>query len=150
MKFPHCTRDILMTLTLGSPLAIKFLGTRSPREWKASSGSESNEMRHWQTENATSGWVSVWERSPDGFSFSTSVFRDFPGRVPESVRICEFRNNLRILDRAPSLRDSVLLNSWDSLLVTLLSISVETCVMFCSLKLETDVYRDWSFLRCSS
>ena len=48
------------------------------------------------------------------------------------------------------MRDSALLNSWDSFLVTLLSISSETCVIYSSLILGTDVFRDWPFLGCSS
>ena len=48
------------------------------------------------------------------------------------------------------MRDSVLLNSWDSFLLTLPSISSETCVVYSSLILGTDVFRDWPFLGCSS
>ena len=48
------------------------------------------------------------------------------------------------------MRDSVLLNSWDSFLVTLPSVSWETCVIYSSLILRTDVFRDWPFLGCSS
>ena len=44
------------------------------------------------------------------------------------------------------MRDSVQLNSWDSSLVTLPSISPETCVIYSSLTLGTDVFRDWPFL----
>ena len=48
------------------------------------------------------------------------------------------------------MRDSALLNSWDSFLVTLLSISSETCVIYSSLILGTDMFRDWPFLGCPS
>ena len=48
------------------------------------------------------------------------------------------------------MRDSVLLYSWNSFLVTLLSISSETCVINSSLILGTDVFRDGPFLGCSS
>ena len=48
------------------------------------------------------------------------------------------------------MRDYVLLNSWDSFLVTLPSISSETFVIYSSLILGTDVFRDWLFLGCSS
>ena len=48
------------------------------------------------------------------------------------------------------MRDSVLLNSWNSFSVTLLSNSSETCVIYSSLILGTDVFRDWPFLGCSS
>ena len=54
------------------------------------------------------------------------------------------------LDRAPKMRDSVRLNSRGSLLVTLPSISSETCVIYSSLTLGKDVFRDWPFLGCSS
>ena len=48
------------------------------------------------------------------------------------------------------MRDFVLLNSWDSFLVTLHSTSSETCVIYCSLILGTDVFRDWPLLGCSA
>ena len=48
------------------------------------------------------------------------------------------------------MRDSVLLNSWDSFLLTLPSISSETCAIYSSLILGTDVFRDWPFLGFSS
>ena len=47
------------------------------------------------------------------------------------------------------MRDYVLLNSWESFLVTLPSISSETCVIYSSLILGADVFRDRPFLRCS-
>ena len=73
-----------------------------------------------------------------------------PGTVPECVPICGFKRNSSNLDRAQKMRDSVLLNSWDSFLVTLPSISSETCVINSSLILGTDVFRDWPFLGFSS
>ena len=48
------------------------------------------------------------------------------------------------------MRDSIRLNSWDSFLVILPSISSEICVIYSSLILGTDVFRDWPFLGCSS
>ena len=45
---------------------------------------------------------------------------------------------------------SILLNSRDSFLVTLSSISLETCVICSSINLGTDVFRDWPLLGCSS
>ena len=54
------------------------------------------------------------------------------------------------LDRAPKMRDFVLLNSGDNLLVTLPSIFSETCVMYSSLFLRMDMFRDWPFPGCSS
>ena len=97
-----------------------------------------------------SGWGSLWESPSFTPWFSTFVFRNVPGTVPECVRICGIMGNSSNLDRAPKMRDSVLLNSWDSFLVTLLSISSETCVIYSSLILGTDVFCDWPFQGCSS
>ena len=93
-----------------------------------------------------SGWGSLWESSSFVPWFSTFVFRNVPGTVSECVVICGFKRNSSNLDRAPKMRDFVLLNSWDSFLVTLPSISSETCVIYSSLILGTDVFRDWPFL----
>ena len=116
----------------------------------ASSVSESIEWRDWQTEGPTSGWWSIWESSSFVPWFSTFVFRNVPGSVPEWVRICWSKRMLSNLDRAHKMWDSVLLNSWDKYLVTLPSISSETCVIYPSLILGTDVFRDWPFVGCSS
>ena len=97
-----------------------------------------------------SGWGSLWESSSFVPWFSRFVFRNVPGTVSECVRICWFKRNSSNLDRAPNMRDSVRLNSWDSFLVTLPSISSETSVIYSSLILGTDVFRDWPFLGCSS
>ena len=48
------------------------------------------------------------------------------------------------------MRDFALLNSWDSFLMIRPSISLETCVMYSSLILGTDVFRDRLFVGCSS
>ena len=48
------------------------------------------------------------------------------------------------------MRNSVLLNSWDSFSVTLPSISSKTCVIYSLLILGTDVFRHWPFLGCYS
>ena len=48
------------------------------------------------------------------------------------------------------MRDSIRLNSWDSFLVILPSISSETCVIYSSGILGTGVFRDWPFLGFSS
>ena len=70
------------------------------------------------------------------------------GTVSECVPICGFRRNSSSLDRAPKMQDSVLLNSWDNFSVTLRSISSEICVIYSSLTLGKEVFRDWPFLRC--
>ena len=104
----------------------------------------------WLRKMPASGWGSLWESSSFVPWFSTFVFRNVSGTVPECFRICGLKRNLSNLDRAAKMRDSVLLNSWDSFLVTLPSISSETCVLYSSLILGTDVFRDWPFLGCSS
>ena len=104
----------------------------------------------WPRKMPASGWGSLWELSSFVPWFSTFVFRNVPGTVPECVVICGFKRNSSNLDRAPKMRDYVLLNSWDSFLMTLPSISSENCVIYSSLILGTDVFRDWPFLGCSS
>ena len=101
--------------------------------WRNYERSDSDELLVPRVENSTSRWESLWKQSPVGFSksqFSKSMFRDVPGTVPESVRACGCKRKSAELDRAPEIRDSVLLNSWDSFLVTWHSISSKTCVMF--------------------
>ena len=71
------------------------------------------------------------------------------GTVPESVRICGFKKKSSKLDRATKMRGSVLLISWDNFILTLPSISSETCVIYSSLILGTDVFRDLPFRGCS-
>ena len=104
----------------------------------------------WLRKMPASGWGSLWELPSFVPWFSTFVFLGVPGTVPECVRICWFKRNSFNLDRAPKIWDSVRLNSWDSFLVTLPSISSETCVICSSLIVGTDVFRDWPFLGCSS
>ena len=104
----------------------------------------------WPQKMPASGWRSLWESSSFVPWFSTFVFRNVHGTVSECVVICGFKRKSSNLDRAPKMRDSALLNSWDSFLVTLLSISSEICVIYSSLILGTDVFRDWPFLGCSS
>ena len=104
----------------------------------------------WPQKMPASGWGSLWEPSSFVPWFSTFVFQNVPGTVSECVRICWFKRNSSNLDRVPKKRDSVLLNSWDSFLVTLPSISSETCVIYSSLILGTDVFHDWPFLGFSS
>ena len=100
----------------------------------------------WLRKMPASGWRSLWESSSFVPWFSTFVFRNVPGTVPECVRICGFKRISYNLERAHKMRDSVLLNSWDSFLVSLPSISSETCVIYSSLILGKDVFRDWPFL----
>ena len=103
----------------------------------------------WPRKMPASGWGSLWESSSFVPWFSTFVFRNVPGKVLECVCICWFERNSSNLDRASEMRDSIRLNSWDSFLVILPSISSETCVIYSSLILGTGVFRDWPFLGCS-
>ena len=104
----------------------------------------------WPQKMPASGWESLWESSSFVPWFSTFVFRNVPGTVSECICICWFKRNSSNLDSAPKMRDSVRLNYWNSFLVTLPSICSETCVIYSSLILGADMYRDWPFLGCSS
>ena len=104
----------------------------------------------WLRKRPASGWGSLMESSSFVPWFSTFVFRNVPGTVLECVCICWFERNSSNLDKAFEMRDSIRLNSWDSFLVILPSISSETCEIYSSLILGTDVFRDWPFLGFSS
>ena len=104
----------------------------------------------WLKKIPASEWRSFWKSLSFIPLFSTFVFRNVPATVPECVRICGFKRDSSNLDRALKMRDSVLLNSWDSFLATLSSIFSETCVIYSSLILGSDVFRGWPFLGCSS
>ena len=104
----------------------------------------------WPRKMPASGWGSLWKSSSFVPWFSTFVFRNVPGTVPECVVICWLKKNSSNLNRAPKMRDSVPQNSWDSFLVTLPSICSETCVIYSPLILGTDVFRDWPLLGFSS
>ena len=103
----------------------------------------------WPRKMPASGWGSLWESSSFVPWFSTFVFRNVPGLVPECVLICGFKKNSSNVDGAPKMRHSVLLNSWDNFSLTLPSISSKSCVIDSSLILGTDVFPDWPFLGCS-
>ena len=104
----------------------------------------------WPPKMPASEWRPPSESSSFVPWFSTFVFRNVPGTVPECVCNCWFKRNSSNLDRAHKMRDSDLLNSWESFSLTLPSISSESCVIYSSLILGTDVFRDWPFLRVSS
>ena len=104
----------------------------------------------WLRKRPASGWGSLCGWSSFVPWFFTFVFRNVSGTVPEGVRICRFKRKSFNLDSPPKMQDSVLLNSWDSFLVTLPSIFSETCVIYSPLILGRDVFRDWPFLGCSS
>ena len=87
--------------------------------------------------------VRVWVHCARGSTNCSKHFRMtiIPGTVPVMclvfpVRTCQFRRNSSNLDNEPIIRLSLLLNSWDVLSVTLLSISSEVCVIYSSLNLD--------------
>ena len=123
---------------------------KSTRVSVSQQSSRSEFWAFWPQKMPASGWGSLWELSSFVPWFSAFVFRNVPGTVSECVVICWFKRNSSNLDRASEMRDSILLNSWDSFLVTLPSISSESCVISSSLILGTDVFRDWPFLGFSS
>ena len=114
--------------------------------WWVSSCSESFRLLVWQAENTTSGQGLSRARSPVGSRFSGLLLLDFPGTATEQVRTCGFRRNSSSLDKAPKMRDSVRINSWESFLLTLPSISSETWVMYSSAIPGLSVFCDWLFL----
>ena len=139
-----------------SPTAIfkrrsKFQTELITQNWRLSWPSSGPAFRViWLWKMPASGWGSLWESSSFVPWLSTFVFRNVSGTVPDCVRICWFRRNSSNLNRAPKMRDFVLLYSLDSFLVTLPLFSSETCVVNSSLISGTDVFRDWPFLGCSS
>ena len=88
--------------------------------WGSASASE------WGEGNPTSGPGSSEGRSSLVPWFSRLLLLDVPGTATEQVRTCGFKRNSSSFDKAPKMRDSVLLNSIESFLVTLPSISSET------------------------
>ena len=97
-------------------------------------------------ENLASGQGSSRERSPVGFRYSELVFLDVSGIATEQVRTCGFRRNSSSFDRAPKIRDSVLVNFFESFLVTLPSISSESWEMYSWAISRSSVFCDWLLL----
>ena len=126
-------------LPLSQVILTKFL-------WEVSPCSESFRLLEWQAENITSGQGSPRERSPVGSRFSESSFLDVPGTATEQVRACGFRRNSSSLDKAPKMHDSARLNSLESFLVTLPSISSETWEMYSCAIPGPSVFCDWLYL----
>ena len=60
---------------------------------------------------------------------SESLFLDVPGTATVQVQTYGFRRNSPNFDKVPKIRDPVLLNSFESFLVNLPSISSETWEM---------------------
>ena len=84
--------------------------------------------------------------TPVGSPFSELLFLDVPGTATQQVRLCGFRRNSSSLDKAPKMRDSVQLSSWESFSVTLPSIFSETRVIYSSVISGLSVFCDWLFL----
>ena len=69
--------------------------------------------------------------------------------VPENVPTSGFKRKFSNVDRAPKVRESVLLSSWGSFLINLPSISAEIYVMYPSIFPGTDVSCHWLFFEWS-
>ena len=111
-----------------------------------SSTSELFRLPEWWEEILASGQGSSRERSPVGSRFSELLFLDVPGTATEQVRTCGFRRKSSSLDRAPKIRDSVRLNSFERFLVTLPSISSESWGMYSWAISGSGVFCEWLFL----
>ena len=85
-----------------------------PLLWGYTSISELFRLPEWWKETTASGQGSFGERSSLGSRFPASLFLDFPGTTTEHIRTCGFRRNSSSLDKAPKIRDSVRLNSFES------------------------------------
>ena len=114
--------------------------------WFVSPWSDSVRLMVRQAENYTSGQGSFREQSSVGSRFSELLFLDVLGTATEQVQTCGLRSNSSSLDKAPKIRASIRLKSWESFLVTLPSISSETWVMHSSAIGEINVFCDWLFL----
>ena len=114
--------------------------------WGYSSISKLFRVPGWWEENLISGQGSSMEPSPVGSRFSELLFLDVPGTATEQVRASGFRRNSSSFDRAAKIRDSVLLNSFQSFLVTLPSISSETWEIYSWALPGSSVFCDWIFL----
>ena len=111
-----------------------------------SSVSELFRLPEWQKEATALVHGSFGERSPFGSRFPESMFPDVPETATEQVRTCGFRRKSSSLDKAPKIRDSARLNSFESFLVTLTSISSETWEIYSWGISGSSVSSDWLFL----
>ena len=83
----------------------------------------------WPWKRPASGRGSFWESSSFVPWLALNAFRDVSGAVPEWPWVSGFIRKSSSLASAPRMRFYVLLNSFDSLFVTLPSISSETWVI---------------------
>ena len=114
--------------------------------WGYSSTSELFRWPEWWEEHTTSGQGSFRERSPVCSRFSELLFLEVPATATEQVHTCGCRRNSSSFDRAPKIRDSVRLNSFESFLVTLPSIPSETWEMYSWANSGSSVFCDRLFL----
>ena len=121
-------------------------GELERRMWGYSSNSELYRFPEWWEEILASGLGSFGERSTLGSRFPESPFLVATWTATEQVRTCGFRRNSSSFDRAPKIRDSVRLNSFESFLVTLPLISSETSEMYSWAISGSSVFCDWLFL----
>ena len=85
------------------------------------------------------------DHSGNDFKLVPGFLVIFPGFSRNGSGECPYlwaQRNSTNLDRAPKIRNSVLLNLWDSFSVTLPSISSETCVLYSSVNPGTHVVYD--------
>ena len=110
---------------------IKNWPLKNPNQplWGSISASGLLIWPEWREKYLALGQGSSEERFPVVSWFSELPFLDVPGTATEQVRTCGFRRNSSSFDNAPKIRESVLLNSFESFLVTLPSISAETWEM---------------------
>ena len=104
----------------------------------------------WPWKRHASGWGSFWESSSFVPWLILNAFRESSGVVPEWPCSSGLIRKLSRRANAPSKRFSVLLNSFDNLLVTLPSISPETWVMQSSCDLGAFEFCVKLLLGCSS
>ena len=117
-----------------------------PHLWGYYSTSELFRFPEWWEEIFTSVQGSFGERSLLSSRFAESLLLDIPGTATEQVRTRGFRRKSSRFDRAPKTRDFVLLNSFESFLVTLPSISSEIWQMHSWAISGSSVFCDWLFL----
>ena len=78
--------------------------------------------------------------------FFESLFVDVRGTATEQVRSCGFRRISSSIDKAPKIRHSVRLNSFEGFLFILPSMSSETWEMYSWAISGSSVFCDWLFL----
>ena len=111
-----------------------------------SSTSELFRLPEWWEQTIASGLGSSGERFPLGSRFPQSPCLDVRGTATEQVRTCGFRRNSSSQVWTEHPKYEVRLNSFESFLVTLPSISSETWKMYSWAISGSSVFCDWLFL----